>query len=135
MLCILIVHLHVISGLNSTIRISSLSGGPAFVGQVLSMCDLTGTDLMDVSTHFDILFISKRCNRLDQFLPCVFMFDSLGMGRFEFFMEQQLRTPRQELSHALYQVNPFFSKVNPFFSKKLVGAMHYNKMAYLPRLN
>lgn len=53
------------SGLNSTVRISSLSsdgkrGGPAFVGQVFSMCDLTGTGLMAVSTHFDIPFISKR---------------------------------------------------------------------------
>lgn len=35
-------------------------GGPAFVGQVFSMCDLTGTGLMAVSTHFDIPFISKR---------------------------------------------------------------------------
>ncbi|WZZ00494.1 hypothetical protein YC2023_072822 [Brassica napus] len=53
------------SGINSTVRISSLSsdgkrGGPAFVGQVFSMCDLTGTGLMAVSTHFDIPFISKR---------------------------------------------------------------------------
>ncbi|KAL2334804.1 hypothetical protein Fmac_016017 [Flemingia macrophylla] len=35
-------------------------GGPAFVGQVFSMCDLSGTGLMAVSTHFDIPFISKR---------------------------------------------------------------------------
>lgn len=60
------------SGLNSTVRISSLSsdgkrGGPAFVGQVFSMCDLTGTGLMAVSTHFDIPFISKRFFTL--FLP------------------------------------------------------------------
>ncbi|XP_010546037.1 PREDICTED: uncharacterized protein LOC104818243 [Tarenaya hassleriana] len=53
------------SGIPSTVRISSLSpdgkrGGPAFVGQVFSMCDLTGTGLMAVSTHFDIPFISKR---------------------------------------------------------------------------
>lgn len=34
--------------------------GPAFVGQVFSMCDLSGTGLMAVSTHFDIPFISKR---------------------------------------------------------------------------
>nr|XP_023882167.1 uncharacterized protein LOC111994509 [Quercus suber]POE73485.1 hypothetical protein CFP56_33908 [Quercus suber] len=50
----------------STVRISSLNsngraaGGPAFVGQVFSMCDLSGTGLMAVSTHFDIPFISKR---------------------------------------------------------------------------
>ncbi|KAK7380399.1 hypothetical protein VNO78_32909 [Psophocarpus tetragonolobus] len=36
------------------------AGGPAFVGQVFSMCDLSGTGLMAVSTHFDIPFISKR---------------------------------------------------------------------------
>lgn len=35
-------------------------GGPVFVGQVFSMCDLSGTGLMAVSTHFDIPFISKR---------------------------------------------------------------------------
>lgn len=45
-----------ISGLNSTGK----GGGPAFVGQVFSMCDLSGTGLMAVSTHFDIPFISKR---------------------------------------------------------------------------
>ncbi|XP_057952230.1 uncharacterized protein LOC131146579 [Malania oleifera] len=45
-----------ISGLNSGRR----AGGPAFVGQVFSMCDLSGTGLMAVSTHFDIPFISKR---------------------------------------------------------------------------
>ncbi|XP_022996000.1 uncharacterized protein LOC111491342 [Cucurbita maxima] len=53
------------SGFPSTLRISSLNsngkaGGPAFVGQVFSMCDLSGTGLMAVSTHFDIPFISKR---------------------------------------------------------------------------
>ncbi|KAL7254126.1 hypothetical protein ACSBR1_008512 [Camellia fascicularis] len=52
------------SGFPSTVRISSLNsagkGGPAFVGQVFSMCDLSGTGLMAVSTHFDIPFISKR---------------------------------------------------------------------------
>ncbi|XP_059454889.1 uncharacterized protein LOC132185081 [Corylus avellana] len=45
-----------ISGLNSTVK----GGGPAFVGQVFSMCDLSGTGLMAVSTHFDIPFLSKR---------------------------------------------------------------------------
>ncbi|CAM8976412.1 unnamed protein product [Rhodiola kirilowii] len=53
------------TGFPSTVRISSLNpngngGGPAFVGQVFSMCDLSGTGLMAVSTHFDIPFISKR---------------------------------------------------------------------------
>ncbi|KAM5557458.1 hypothetical protein ABKV19_024706 [Rosa sericea] len=45
-----------IAGLNSMIK----GSGPAFVGQVFSMCDLSGTGLMAVSTHFDIPFISKR---------------------------------------------------------------------------
>ncbi|XP_015571354.1 uncharacterized protein LOC8277083 isoform X2 [Ricinus communis] len=53
------------SGFPSTVRIAGLNsngkgGGPAFVGQVFSMCDLSGTGLMAVSTHFDIPFISKR---------------------------------------------------------------------------
>ncbi|XWS50439.1 hypothetical protein CRYUN_Cryun12cG0087800 [Craigia yunnanensis] len=53
------------SGFTSTVRIAGLtssgkSGGPAFVGQVFSMCDLSGTGLMAVSSHFDIPFISKR---------------------------------------------------------------------------
>uniref|UniRef100_A0A2P2KRJ2 Uncharacterized protein MANES_06G153500 n=1 Tax=Rhizophora mucronata TaxID=61149 RepID=A0A2P2KRJ2_RHIMU len=52
-------------GFPSTVRIAGLNsngqaGGPAFVGQVFSMCDLSGTGLMAVSTHFDIPFISKR---------------------------------------------------------------------------
>nr|GEX12884.1 Tic22-like protein [Tanacetum cinerariifolium] len=52
-------------GFPSTVRISNLSmksggGGPAFVGQVFSMCDLSGTGLMAVSTQFDIPFLSKR---------------------------------------------------------------------------
>ncbi|KAL0400682.1 UNVERIFIED_CONTAM: hypothetical protein Slati_4098100 [Sesamum latifolium] len=49
------------SGFPSTVRISTGKGvGPAFVGQVFSMCDLSGTGLMAVSTHFDIPFLSKR---------------------------------------------------------------------------
>ncbi|XP_073125914.1 uncharacterized protein [Henckelia pumila] len=49
------------SGFPSTVRISAGRGsGPAFVGQVFSMCDLSGTGLMAVSTHFDIPFISRR---------------------------------------------------------------------------
>ena len=66
------------SGFPSTLRISSLNsngkaGGPAFVGQVFSMCDLSGTGLMAVSTHFDIPFISKR------FSPylCLFKIESV----------------------------------------------------------
>ncbi|KAF7148798.1 hypothetical protein RHSIM_Rhsim03G0192200 [Rhododendron simsii] len=39
---------------------SAGKGGPAFVGRVFSMCDLSGTGLMAVSTHFDIPFISRR---------------------------------------------------------------------------
>ncbi|KAK9147388.1 hypothetical protein Scep_006145 [Stephania cephalantha] len=50
-------------GLGPAVGISGLSsrgGGPAFVGQVFSMCDLTGTGLMAVSTRIEIPFISKR---------------------------------------------------------------------------
>ncbi|XP_074281735.1 uncharacterized protein LOC141606485 [Silene latifolia] len=53
-----------IGGLKSTGRtgtgLGSSTGGPAFVGQVFSMCDLTGTGLMAVSSHFDIPFFSQR---------------------------------------------------------------------------
>ena len=47
------------------LRIGSLStsgkgGGPAFVGQVYSMCDVSGNGLIAVTNHFDIPFISKR---------------------------------------------------------------------------
>ncbi|KAK9724682.1 hypothetical protein RND81_05G092000 [Saponaria officinalis] len=60
------------SGFPSMVRIGGLrssgqsgvgvgsGGGPAFVGQVFSMCDLTGTGLMAVTTQFDIPFISQR---------------------------------------------------------------------------
>ncbi|PIN16279.1 hypothetical protein CDL12_11065 [Handroanthus impetiginosus] len=49
------------SCLPPAVRISTgKGGGPAFVGQVFSMCDLSGTGLMAVSTHFDIPFLSKR---------------------------------------------------------------------------
>lgn len=52
-------------GFPSTVRVSGLNStkdrsGPAFVGQVFSMCDLSGTGLMAVSTHFDVPFLSKR---------------------------------------------------------------------------
>ncbi|KAI5591178.1 hypothetical protein BDE02_04G061500 [Populus trichocarpa] len=52
-------------GFPSAVRIGRVNsngkgGGPAFVGQVFSMCDLSGTGLMAVSTHFDVPFISKR---------------------------------------------------------------------------
>ena len=45
-----------IGGLNT----SGKGGGPAFVGQVFSMCDVSGNGIMAVSNHFDIPFISKR---------------------------------------------------------------------------
>ncbi|CAI9092314.1 OLC1v1027514C2 [Oldenlandia corymbosa var. corymbosa] len=54
------------TGFPSAVKISGLKSvrdqraGPAFVGQVFSMCDLSGTGLMAVSTHFDIPFLSKR---------------------------------------------------------------------------
>ncbi|XP_042481732.1 uncharacterized protein LOC122062132 isoform X2 [Macadamia integrifolia] len=53
------------SGFPSTVRVSGLNssikgGGPAFVGQVFSMCDFSGTGLMAVSTRLEIPFLSKR---------------------------------------------------------------------------
>lgn len=60
------------TGFPSTVKLSSLKSaengaGPAFVGQVFSMCDLSGTGLMAVSTHFDIPFISERFNSFSIF--------------------------------------------------------------------
>ncbi|XP_043715026.1 uncharacterized protein LOC122663397 isoform X2 [Telopea speciosissima] len=53
------------SGFPSTVRVGGLNstskgGGPAFVGQVFSMCDLSGNGLMAVSTRLEIPFLSKR---------------------------------------------------------------------------
>jgi len=47
------------------------------VGQVFSMCDLSGTGLMAVSTHFDAPFISKRyllSSHFTLFLDCYLLF-------------------------------------------------------------
>lgn len=56
-------------------RVSGLrspgKGGPAFVGRVFSMCDLSGTGLMAVSTHFDIPFISKRYSLFPQLFTTI----------------------------------------------------------------
>lgn len=54
-----------VRSLPTSVRVDGLGlgsndGGPAFVGQVFSMCDPSGTGLMAVTTHFDIPFLSKR---------------------------------------------------------------------------
>lgn len=59
------------TGFPSAVKVPGLKfnrdqAGPAFVGQVFSMCDLSGTGLMAVSTHFDIPFLSKRYQLLLQ---------------------------------------------------------------------
>lgn len=46
------------------LRVSGLNSikdrvGPAFLGQVLSTCDLSGTGLMAVSTHLEVPFLPK----------------------------------------------------------------------------
>ncbi|XP_057480521.1 uncharacterized protein LOC130767678 isoform X2 [Actinidia eriantha] len=76
-------------GFPATVRISSLrstgKGGPAFVGQVFSMCDLSGTGLMAVSTHFDIPFITKRT---PEWIKKIFTAKSERNGPvFRFFMD------------------------------------------------
>lgn len=58
-----------IRSLSTSVRVDGLGlgskgGGPAFVGQVFSMCDPSGTGLMAVTTHFEIPFLSKR------YFPC-----------------------------------------------------------------
>lgn len=72
-----------ISGLNS----NGKGGGPAFVGQVFTMCDLSGTGLMAVTTHLDFSFIS---NRTPEWLKK--MFQSVNRNErngpvFRFFMD------------------------------------------------
>ncbi|KAL5984776.1 hypothetical protein ACLOJK_041398 [Asimina triloba] len=52
-------------GFPSNVRIDGLNpdskgAGPAFVGQVFSMCDPSGTGLMAVTTRLDVPFISRR---------------------------------------------------------------------------
>eukprot|EP00268_Persea_americana_P006485 TRINITY_DN12340_c0_g1_i1.p1 TRINITY_DN12340_c0_g1~~TRINITY_DN12340_c0_g1_i1.p1 ORF type:complete len:558 (-),score=114.46 TRINITY_DN12340_c0_g1_i1:420-2093(-) len=53
-----------IKSMPSGVRMDGLNpsskGGPAFVGQVYSMCDPSGTGLMAVTAHFEIPFLSKR---------------------------------------------------------------------------
>ncbi|XP_021726754.1 uncharacterized protein LOC110693887 isoform X2 [Chenopodium quinoa] len=83
------------SGFPSMVRIGGLKSagsgggsggnGPAFVGQVFSMCDITGTGLMAVSTHFDIPFISKRTPEWIKMFSAILKNDSGPV--FRFFMD------------------------------------------------
>ncbi|KAL8199757.1 hypothetical protein R6Q57_013325 [Mikania cordata] len=80
------------SGFPSTVRISNLKsngngGGPAFVGQVFSMCDLSGTGLMAVSTQFDIPFISKRTPQWFKKMFQAVMKSERNGPVFQFFMD------------------------------------------------
>ncbi|KAL2550534.1 Tic22-like family protein [Forsythia ovata] len=77
------------SGSPSTVRISTGKGrGPAFVGQVFSMCDLSGTGLMAVSTHFDIPFLSKRTPEwLKKIFAAVTKSERKNGPVFRFFMD------------------------------------------------
>ncbi|KAI3835164.1 hypothetical protein MKX03_015791 [Papaver bracteatum] len=81
------------SGFPSSVRISRTvnekggGGGPAFVGQVFSMCDVSGTGLMAVSTHFQIPFLSKRTPEwLKKMFAAVTKNDRDG-PMFRFFMD------------------------------------------------
>ncbi|CAN6485781.1 unnamed protein product [Victoria cruziana] len=78
------------SGFHSSMRIdgldSSLKGGPAFVGQVFSMLDPSGTGLMAVTTHFQIPFLSRIPDWLKMMLPTVFKNERDGPV-FRFFMD------------------------------------------------
>ncbi|KAI3953372.1 hypothetical protein MKX01_042350 [Papaver californicum] len=81
------------SGFPSTVRIPNEKGGggggggPAFVGQVFSMCDVSGTGLMAVSTHIQIPFLSKRTPEwLKKMFAAVIKNDRDG-PMFRFFMD------------------------------------------------
>ena len=72
-----------IGGLNT----SGKGGGPAFVGQVFSMCDVSGNGIMAVSNHFDIPFISKRMpQRIKKMFATITKSDKNGPV-FRFFMD------------------------------------------------
>ncbi|KAL6533227.1 hypothetical protein OROMI_027339 [Orobanche minor] len=82
------------SGSPSTVRISTRKGGgPAFVGQVFSMCDLSGTGLMAVSTHFDIPFLSKRSRHGRIELCLTGFYFQLVFGNAILFLSYMHRTP------------------------------------------
>ncbi|KAF5179555.1 Tic22-like family protein [Thalictrum thalictroides] len=72
-----------ISGLNSNPN----AGGPAFVGQVFSMCDVSGTGLMAVSTHLQIPFISERTPEWIKRMFSVFNKSENNVPVFRFFMD------------------------------------------------
>ncbi|KAL5727175.1 hypothetical protein ACHQM5_000399 [Ranunculus cassubicifolius] len=76
----------------SSFKISGLSskgneGGPAFVGQVFSMCDVSGTGLMAVSTHIEIPFISKRTPEWIKNMFSIFKKGGNDGPVFRFFMD------------------------------------------------
>ncbi|KAF9592974.1 hypothetical protein IFM89_019278 [Coptis chinensis] len=66
---------------------SNANGGPAFVGQVFSMCDISGTGLMSVSSHFDIPFLSKRTPEWMKNMFSVFTKSASNGPVFRFFMD------------------------------------------------
>ncbi|XP_010279055.1 PREDICTED: uncharacterized protein LOC104613059 isoform X2 [Nelumbo nucifera] len=76
----------------STVRIAGLSstpkrGGPAFVGQVFSMCDLSGTGLMAVSTRIEIPFLSQRTPEWMKKIFAMFTKSGKNGPVFRFFLD------------------------------------------------
>ncbi|KAF6157579.1 hypothetical protein GIB67_037152 [Kingdonia uniflora] len=74
----------------STLRVNSNldgGGGPAFVGQVFSMCDLSGTGLMAVSTHIDVPFLTKRAPGWVKKIFSTFTGNENNGPMFRFFMD------------------------------------------------
>ncbi|XP_077227805.1 tic22-like family protein [Tasmannia lanceolata] len=75
----------------SSVQIDGMSskggGGPAFVGQVFSMCDPSGTGLMAVTTHFQIPFLSKRTPKWIQKMLAMVTKNQKNGPVFRFFMD------------------------------------------------
>ncbi|MQL95999.1 hypothetical protein Taro_028671 [Colocasia esculenta] len=81
-----------IRSLPTSVRVDGLGlgvngGGPAFVGQVFSMCDPSGTGLMAVTTHFDIPFLSRRMPEWIKKMLAVFKEKDNNGPVFRFFMD------------------------------------------------
>uniref|UniRef100_A0A1D1XT87 Alpha-mannosidase 2 n=1 Tax=Anthurium amnicola TaxID=1678845 RepID=A0A1D1XT87_9ARAE len=81
-----------VRNLSTSVRVDGLglgskAGGPAFVGQVFSMCDPSGTGLMAVTTHFGIPFLSKRTPEWIKKMFAVFTEKDNPGPVFRFFMD------------------------------------------------
>ncbi|ERN05011.1 hypothetical protein AMTRI_Chr01g109500 [Amborella trichopoda] len=126
------------SGFPSNVRIdglaSNLKGGPAFVGQVFSMCDPSGTGLMAVSSRVEIPFSARVPDWIKKGLSMLMKNERNGPV-FRFFMDlgdavayvKQLNIPtgmvgacRLDVAYEHFKEKPHMFKFVP--NKKQVKA-------------